>query len=349
MRFILISFITTLLIISCKAQKGVSLSKNSDLQEFITELENGTEYTFEKQSFNREEPLIIEGKEGLVLDFSGSTIISNTSGENVKPLHKKERNWPRNRSHVIIKNSKNIKILNLNIDGPHSNGGTSEKAYVRRLEAQHAYEIINSKNIVIEGANIKEIYGDGIYISKRSSQILIQNCNISKNGRQGIAITEGFNIEIKNNEFNEIRRAHIDLECNHNSDTIKNITISGNVFGSKRLKWIAAASSKGIVTEVTVKNNKINSTADIYLGNVKNKRKQGPYYFYDNSSHKGYGNPQGIIWKLFNVNGFTAEGNQIRAQAYRDMHLVGGRNVTNLHLNNNFVSHGSPSFKKLGN
>ncbi|NMM48041.1 right-handed parallel beta-helix repeat-containing protein [Marinigracilibium pacificum] len=342
----ILSLLILIFIFSCAANKISSYAQDSELQNFINGLENGSEYTFEKQTFSTEDPLIIEGKSDLILDFSGSTIFSTTKGSKVTPIKSKENSWPRNRSHVIISNSKNIKIINLNIDGPHQNGGTSEEAYIKQLEAQHGIEINNSKSISIINAKITEIYGDGIYIGNNSSNILIEKCEISKNGRQGIAVTNGQDIIIKNNIFDQIRRAHIDLECNQPTDIINNIIIENNTFGNKRLKWIAAGSSKGKVSNVTVKDNTLNCPADIYLGNKKNKTPQGPYSFINNTTTRRYGNPLGIIWQLFNVDGFTAVNNNILAQEGREMYLVGGSNNKNIKLDNNTVADGKAQVRR---
>jgi parallel beta-helix repeat protein len=300
---------------------------------------------FEKDEVVREETLILEGKSNIELRFNGFTIQSYTDGTNVKPLAKKERNWPRNRSHLLINNCNDLKINNLKISGPHVNGGTSSKAYVSKLEAQHAIEITSSKNVEIFSADISQIFGDGVYVGKNSTGINITHCKIFKNGRQGIAITDGSNILIANCELDSIRRAHIDLECNHPSDVIENVVIRNNKFGKKRLKWIAAASSKGIVRNVTVSDNEINAPADIILGNEKNPKPQGPYEFYNNVSYRSVGNPQGRVWKLFNVNGFKAKDNRIIAQKKRDMIFIGTRNCKDIWIGENDIPNGENVIK----
>ncbi len=341
--------IVTLLVVLAPAillaqQKEIRYD-GSDLGAFVRSIPDNSRVVFDADTLVQETTLLIVNKKNIQFDFNGTVFISRTTGKNAESHVRNEKDWPRNRSHISIRNSEGVTITNLTLVGPHTNGGTSLEAYVGELEAQHAIEILNSRNVSVESSRLSNIYGDGVYIGKGSSNIQVMNCFISKNGRQGIGVSDGSNILITGNEFNQIRRAHIDLECNNPKNRIDSVVIKDNHFGSKRLKWIAAASGKGIVSNIYVENNTLDCPANIYLGNHKNPNFQGPYYFNNNVTSKAHGNPQGEIWKLRKIDGFFAENNQMIGQKSRTMYLIGASNSRNIQLHNNEVKNGIAKIK----
>lgn len=92
--------------------------------------------------------------------------------------------------------------------------------------------IRSSKNIIIKGANVREMWGDGIYIGNNGvipSNILIENSFLDSNRRNGISIIAGNNIHIKNcvitNTNGVSPSGGIDVEPNSNKDELKDIFI----------------------------------------------------------------------------------------------------------------------------
>ncbi len=318
----------------------------SDIQEFINQLPDNSIVEFEPDTLVYEESLIIQSKKNISFRFNGFTIRSKTTGENSKPTLSVYRNkWPRNRSHLVINRSDSIEITGLVIWGPHKNGGTQPDAYNPKLEAQHAIEIHYSKNILLDKVELSHIYGDGVYINNNSSEIQITNARIQKNGRQGIAIVDGHDILIKDCSFDAIRRSHIDLEPNNDKQQVKNVKIVNNTFGGRRLNWIAAGSSKGKVGNIVVEDNLMNCGANIWIGNKTNKFRQGPYVFRNNKSTKLYGTSNGGIWRLIQVDGFVADGNEIMGQELRNMSLIYATRCNDIELGDNEVIYGNNAVK----
>src|SRR5690554_958902 len=93
--------------------------------------------------------------------------------------------------------------------------------------------IYGSTNINIYNIDIKDTWGDGIYINsqkdKQSRNVLIRNGHIDNARRNGISIISGENITIDNvlvSNTNGTRpAAGIDIEPNHRTDVLKNITL----------------------------------------------------------------------------------------------------------------------------
>ena len=98
--------------------------------------------------------------------------------------------------------------------------------------------IERSTNITVEGVESFNCWGDSISIgadtidqanTKNSEKICIYNCKLHDSRRQGISITGGKNVVIRDCEIYNIRgtapQAGIDIEPNHSKDLAHNITI----------------------------------------------------------------------------------------------------------------------------
>ena len=97
--------------------------------------------------------------------------------------------------------------------------------------------ILGAKNITIEKVNIKDFWGDGVYIGaynkKSSEDIMLYNIVADNNRRQGITIVEGNGIKIINSVFKNTNgtdpAAGIDIEPN-NDELVTNVDILSSKF-----------------------------------------------------------------------------------------------------------------------
>ena len=80
----------------------------------------------------------------------------------------------------------------------------------------------------IDGLTIQNCWGDGIYISKKSSNIMIRNCNISKCRRQGVTVGAATDILIDDVNVSDIAGTKpeyaIDIEPNKR-DSASNVIV----------------------------------------------------------------------------------------------------------------------------
>lgn len=80
--------------------------------------------------------------------------------------------------------------------------------------------ITKAHNIHVEGLTIKECWGDCIYIGKNSRNIVVNNCILDNGRRQGVSITSGEKIVIKNCAISKVGGTKpqyaIDVEPNKN-------------------------------------------------------------------------------------------------------------------------------------
>lgn len=118
-----------------------------------------------------------------------------------------------------IRDSKNVDIINPVIRGDkYTHKGNKKGEWAAGIRI-----IKNSKNINIKGADIRKMWGDGITVSQGKAKkstypenILIEDFNTIDNGRNGISVTVGKHITIKNGESSKndrtLPKAGIDLE-----------------------------------------------------------------------------------------------------------------------------------------
>ncbi|KRD07483.1 hypothetical protein ASE21_18530 [Flavobacterium sp. Root901] len=126
-----------------------------------------------------------------------------------------------------LKNIENVQIYN-----PKLIGERYEHTGVKG-EWGMGINILSSKNISIYNPEIKNCWGDGIYISKvsviESENIIVKGGIIDNNRRNGISIISGKKIDISNivlsNTNGTLPMAGIDIEPNTNDDVLESINL----------------------------------------------------------------------------------------------------------------------------
>lgn len=165
------------------------------------------------------EPILISS-EGISLNSNNILIFGDKTVLILEPNELKSYQILR------IKNVKNVKIINPKIVGDrYEHKG-------KNGEWGMGISITGSDNVEIFNANITKTWGDGLYIGKSkltSSNISIFNIKIDEARRNGISITCGKNILIKNAIISRTDgtnpKAGIDIEPNNNNDIIENISL----------------------------------------------------------------------------------------------------------------------------
>ncbi len=86
----------------------------------------------------------------------------------------------------------------------------------------------NAHHVKISGLIIKDCWGDCIYVGGKSTNVVIEKCNLDNGRRQGISITSAEGVSIKNCTITNVGGTApeyaIDVEPNKN-DTVDNIQI----------------------------------------------------------------------------------------------------------------------------
>ncbi|MET3028181.1 right-handed parallel beta-helix repeat-containing protein [Flavobacterium sp. UW10123] len=126
-----------------------------------------------------------------------------------------------------LRNIENVKIYNAKLIGDRfEHLGT-------KGEWGMGISILSSRNITIYNPEIKNCWGDGVYISKisvkESENITIKGGIIDNNRRNGISVISGKKINISNivlsNSNGTLPMAGIDIEPNTNEDVLEDINL----------------------------------------------------------------------------------------------------------------------------
>lgn len=141
-------------------------------------------------------------------------------------------------------------------------------------EFGHGIDIAGGKNIDISNLEIKDMTGDGIYITNKkiqpdnynSNNIKIYNCNIHNCRRQGISVIVADGVEIYNNEIHDINGTNpqscIDLETGGKESKIEHVKIYNNKLYTSNTN-IGIQISKNVY-EILIYNNEINGSIKTY-------------------------------------------------------------------------------------
>lgn len=156
----------------------------------------------------------LKSNSNIVFNKNSRLVLSPTSGDTY--------------SLIQIYNVQNVNVYNPTLIGDRKNhkGNKGEWGMGIRIH--------DSKNINIFNANIRDMWGDGIYITSytknKSNNILIKNGWIDNVRRNGISIISGENITIDSvqisNTNGTLPAAGIDVEPNRSTDVIKNLKLT---------------------------------------------------------------------------------------------------------------------------
>lgn len=223
----------------------------AQLQQFLTTIPHGATVNFPAGAKYRiEGELTFRRRNDVVLNGNGALFFATTRGD-------------RSRGQWKLEDLSRVTFQGFVIRGAHPNGGMAEDAYVADLEAQHGIEIAGGSDIVVRKNRITDVYGDFVYVSRSPSPIFGTPYNVTiaanvmrRNGRQGVALGDGYNIRVENNDMAEMRRASFDLEPYAEGGELRNVFIRNNKVGPGRLMFVAAH-GRGIVSDLYVQDNTV--------------------------------------------------------------------------------------------
>jgi hypothetical protein len=163
--------------------------------------------------------------------------------------------YNRNRANIDILRCNRFWVRNLRVKGANVNGGTSTIAQVTALEAQHSFNIRGGENVIVEGCEMWEMYGDGVYIRSGAKKVKIRGNWIHHNGRQGLAIAGAEDVLVDGNLIEEIRRGILDIEPPSGGSHLYRLRFSNNIIGSSRLQFLPSQGGASYIEYIDVRDN----------------------------------------------------------------------------------------------
>ena len=172
----------------------------------------------------------------------------------------------------------NVSIRNFNVIGDRTKETESSKN-----EYGYGIGIHGSSNITISNCYTCNCMGDGIYIASKnnntgdefnSKHIIIQNCKSEKNYRNALSLICCEDVKIYNSEFiNKDYYTTIDLEPNHNYESIKNVVFDSCIIlnETKTPSFTLDDTVDSSIVEVKIKNCTITGLVRILQKNGDSK------------------------------------------------------------------------------
>jgi hypothetical protein len=281
----------------------------SRLQDLINNLPDGSTLKFPPRgSYLVNGTIHVKNRTDLIIEGNGSVFTAKTLGDRTRSVWSFEGG-----SHIVVRD--------VVVKGANANAGMSGDAYVSKLEAQHAFNIVSTNGIELDHVTATDVYGDFVYVGRMNKgglakNVYIHDSTFSRNGRQGISVTGGDGVRIIGNTIGDTRRATFDLEPNGPTWGALNVDIEHNTIGSGRLMLLSAG-GVGPVSNLTFSHNTINRGAIMWVKDSKGGRR-GPITISDNTSTRPWGGPagQGLL-NFVNVDGVTVTGNSLQLQPNR--------------------------------
>jgi hypothetical protein len=214
---------------------------------FLAGVPNGSTVMLPRNSRYRiEGTLRLQNHSNVVIEGQGATFFASYNGlvkavAGCSQLSSVCRYPNRTRAQWSLESDSNLLVRDLNVVGSSSNPGPNG-AYEPALEAQHAFQILGGRDIVLDHVSARNVWGDLVNVGKAQSgsvrsptNVTIQNSTFHGASRQGWSITNGQHVTFVHNILYSARRSLIDVEANTSDDQIAFITIRDNQLGSYRL------------------------------------------------------------------------------------------------------------------
>lgn len=194
--------------------------------------------------------LTIRNRNGLTIDGNGSTFRAFTDGRELGP------SAARSRSMFTLGRDTNLTLRNTIVVGANPYAGLDDRAYVPAFEAQTAYVVGNSRDIVIDHVEAYDVYGDFVFVGAATRNLVVRNSTFARNGRQGWTIN-GQDILFEHNSIRQTRRATIDMEPSSTTSLARRVTIRDNTVGPGRLFFFANQGLAAPTEDVSIVGNRL--------------------------------------------------------------------------------------------
>jgi hypothetical protein len=182
---------------------------------------------------------------------------------------------------VSVLGGRNILVRDVEVHGAHPDAGQSG-IYDSNREAQHGFDLIGVEGCTLENVTVHDVYGDCVYMSKIRS-VVVRDSQLTRCGRQGIAVGTGEDVLIENNEIGDSRRGVIDIEPYGKGWRASNIRIIGNRLGESRLLLLPMGGSGTVGTVFVADNiNTQHNGTPAVMNTCKPDARRGPFMMINN-------------------------------------------------------------------
>ena len=272
--------------------------------------------------------LTVQRRHGLVFHGNGATFRQTTDGTAlVNPRKIRARNvWS-------FVHDDRITVERVIVRGANPYAGVGDKAYQPIFEAQNAFNILGTTNMVMDHVEAYDVYGDFVWVGPGTNGLTVQYSTFARNGRQGWTIN-GSNITFQFNRISDTRRATIDMEPSSPLWASHNVTIQNNEVGRGRLLFFASVGAGNApIDNVNILNNHLTRTFAILICSWGLTRSH--YRIIGNHSDSAGVSGTGGVLSFRNVSDVLVKDNYQRTQPAHRLLDVGARDVNHLVITGN--------------
>ena len=321
-----------------------SVDVTADLNSLIADHPDDTMFLFRPGSQYRVDGTIhIQGRNGITFYGEGgdqSTERGAVSGVELRAFTNGDElvdpDLIRDRHLVRLTDGSRFSLYNMTLRGANPNAGTGDSAYVLKRESQHCIAVRGTDGVLLDRVTCHDPYGDYLYIgrsvSRVSSNVTCRRFHFERNGRQGIGIVAGTDIDIYDGWMGHNRRAAIDIEPN-DATQIKRIRFRNFTIGPTRLNFFSnvghpAAEIEDITFEYLLATGSAGpdfaeSRLIVTSGNANTQPgKRLRYAFRYCRSTRQHGSPSGNTMNIHHVTDLKAIGCTQPMEAGRNMFLL---------------------------
>lgn len=194
--------------------------------------------------------ITIASKRGLTLDGQESAVLRQAGSATDKMF--------------VVEESEDIRFTRLEIVGASPSAGNGPGAYSEETAQAAAIAVKGSSGVTIEDTYIHDVYGDFVDLDRGrkgtfTSDVRIVGNRLERNGRQAVSLgTNVKDVVISGNQVVNVRRSVFDLEPPVEDALVQNVQILDNDIENFR-NYVVAVGPKGVVRDVVVKDNEIQS------------------------------------------------------------------------------------------
>lgn len=187
-------------------------------------------------------------------EITDRTITFTGKGSLTRTTRNAKRVW----QVLALRNAQRITINNLRIVGPNvevcnwlytppkptgPNDATSQTPYMIRVgynpkfEAQHGLEVFGGSGIVVNGANIYGVSGDGVYLAGGAANVMLNDVTTKCTGRSSISNVGSTNVVVNRGNFSESGYWILNVEPDLTA-SVDRYVVNRPVIGFSNFSWL---------------------------------------------------------------------------------------------------------------
>jgi hypothetical protein len=176
------------------------------------------------------------------------------------------------------------------------------------IEGEAGVEVDAASDITIYGNTIRAVYGDGVKVGDATTRVSIHDNNVQSDGRNGMTIISGSNIEIAYNNFTTNGYMPFDIEPNAAGENTSFVNFHHNTIGTWTNAFFAAdgGSTATDVHDVIVDSNHLTASGMFSIVDIASSPRRRNFTFTNNLSDVAMAGP---VFRMSHVDGLVIQHN----------------------------------------